>query len=319
MRVSNPTKEDIFKLFPIVNNEPAYVIYFNNFIYGRALDKLSTNDVIDFCEEVAKYDIQGKWVAIAIISQYCHNDQKLWKKCKPFIKQLVVSDNFLNSFDKVRTMDEYNWSNSIIRILKEERDEQFAEEISKQIFEAFEELRTSSVDGYLQNLCSELIAEYFELFWSVLSKGIHGAAYLNIKFTLGSHNGSWGEKGLLFKGDNDLIYEWCKSNKPTGALRIAYMMPIYENLEGKPLWHPFALKMINEFGSDDGFLQELGANMGSFSSVGSSIGYYKMQIELVKELFDHENFTVREWAKEKLKVLEKTILRETIDEESRGY
>src|SRR5690606_26180015 len=97
---------------------------------------------------------------------------------------------------------------------------------------------------------------------------------------------------------------------------IAYMMPIYENQEGKSLWHPFALKMINEFGSDEGFLRELSANMGSFSSVGSSIGYYEMQIELIKELLNHRNLTVREWAKERLKTLNRIILRERIDEES---
>lgn len=316
MRVSNPTKEDIFKLFPIVRKEPSYIVYFNNFIYGRALDKLSTDDVIDFCNEIAKYDLQGKWVSIAIISQYCHNSQELWNKCKSFIKQLIISDNFLNGIDKVRIMDEYHWSNSIIKILKEEKDEPFAKEISKQILEAFAGVRISSVDVYLKNLCLELVAEYFEIFWNVISTGILGAAYLNIKFTLGSHNGSWGERGLLFKGNNVLIFEWCKLNRPKGALRIAYMMPIYENQEGKSLWHPFALKMINEFGSDEGFLRELSANMGSFSAVGSSIGYYEMQIELIKELVNHRNLTVREWAKERLKTLNRIILRERIDEES---
>lgn len=318
MRVSNPSKEDIFKLFSIVDNEPTYIVYFNNFIYGRALDNLSTEDVIDFCNEISKYDIQGKWVSIAIISQYCHNSQELWLKCKKFIKQLLTCDNFLNGIDKVRTMDEYHWSNSIIKILKEDKEERFAEIISKQILEAFEGVRVSSVDVYLKNLCSELVADYFEIFWNVISSGILNAAYLNIKFTLGSHNGSWGEKGLLFKGNNDLILDWCKKNRPKGALRIAYMMPIYENKEGKSVWHPFAIKMIDEFGGDEGFLRELSANMGSFSSVGSSIGYYEMQIELIKELLNHENITVQEWAKERLKALDKTILRERIDEESRG-
>ncbi len=318
MRVSNPTKEDIFKLFPIVSKEPTYIVYFNNFIYGRALDNLSTEDVIDFCNEIAKYDLQGKWVSIAIISQYCYNNQEFWNKCKSFIKQLIISDNFLNGIDKVRTMDEYHWSNSIIKLLKEEKDEQFAKEISKQILEAFAGVRVSSVDVYLKNLCLELITEYFEIFWNVISTGILGAAYLNIKFTLGSHNGSWGDRGLLFKGNNDLIFEWCKLNRPKGALRIAYMMPIYENQEGKSLWHPFALKMINEFGSDEGFLRELSANMGSFSSVGSSIEYYEMQIELIKKLVNHGNLTVREWAKEKLNGLDRTIQREKIDEDSRS-
>lgn len=96
------------------------------------------------------------------------------------------------------------------------------------------------------------------------------------------------------------------------------MMPIYEIKEGKSSWNSFAIKMINEFADEEGFLRELSANMGSFSSVGSSIGYYEMQIELIKELLNHENIKVREWAKERLRVLDKTILRERIDEESRG-
>jgi len=91
------------------------------------------------------------------------------------------------------------------------------------------------------------------------------------------------------------------------------MMPCF----GVNGWHPFARKMIDEFSDQEGFLNEVGANLASYSMVGTSEGYYNQIISMMKDLKDHPSVEVRKWAKRGISSYKKQIQIEKLQDESR--
>jgi len=93
------------------------------------------------------------------------------------------------------------------------------------------------------------------------------------------------------------------------------MMPLDATIEGRLVWHPFSRQIINTFGNQEAVLNELSANMGTYGSVGSRVGYLEMLRDLVAQLKDHPIKEVKEWARKYFSYMEKQIKLEEISDE----
>jgi hypothetical protein len=313
-----PEWGDLAKLFPLVDSKKVEPYQFNNFVYGRYLEKLNVQQVIQFSEMVFEYGSDGKWAALNILSQHTYSDETLWAQCKACLRRFVMTHNYLMpSHAKVR-VDYYRWSMVVQHILAEGTDRDVAQSTSLQIIEASKH-SLMSFQSYLSPVIEVLVEKYFQIFWTHISPVLiaSGSEYFRLRNLLGTRNGnSMTSEGILFSGDNTLILEWCKLNTPKGPKRIGYMMPVFNKNKSKELtWHPFAKDMIDEFGDIDGFLNEVAANLGTFGSVGSVIPYYRDQQELMRQLFNHKRAAVRKWSRAGFASLEKIIGREQLKEE----
>jgi hypothetical protein len=315
-RAIAPEWVDLMKLFPLVDSKKVEPHHFNNFIYGRCLDNLDATKVNLFTEKVFEYGPDGKWAALNILSQYCHFDENLWNQCKTTLRRFVCAFNYLSPSETKGRVDHYKWSVVVERLLLAGKDDEIAETISSQIVEASKR-SLLSFHSYLSKVVDDLVKKHFPIFWKHVSPALIGSEFLYLKGLLGTRNGnSLASEGILFGGDNNIILEWCKANSPKGPKRIGYMMPVFsKKTSGEVTWHPFAKAMIDTFGDLDGFLNEVGANLGTFGSVGSVIPYYRDQQKLMKELFDHKLGAVRKWSKAGFESLEKSIGREILKEE----
>src|SRR5690606_20703696 len=84
--------------------------------------------------------------------------------------------------------------------------------------------------------------------------------------------------GVLFHGDIEKIFDWCHANSPSAPIIIAELTPIFDgNNDDFNNWHPIATRLINEFGSIQSVLNNISANMGSYSWIGSVVPYLKVQ------------------------------------------
>lgn len=318
-----PNKVDIINLFKLVDSGKIKIIEFSNFIYGRPLDNLKIEEVVEICDKISHYGNEGKWIALTVIYQYCREEKDKLKICSELIKSLITENNFLLNDSINKSIDRYYWSDSVEKILTIEKSFSFAKTVSSQIYEAADKGKIDTHTSYLKKLCSFLVKEYFSIFFNEISPLFLsiGLPYLKMKFLLGAHHGSMPELGVLFhnpEGYNEII-TFCKQNFPVAPKRIAYIMPIYKKENDKDTWHEFALMMLKEFGSDEGFLKELGANMSSFSITGSVIPYYRLQINLLNHIKDHSHQSVRDWVDNRIDYLNRVIIREDLDEQNQTW
>jgi uncharacterized protein (DUF2344 family) len=126
-----------------------------------------------------------------------------------------------------------------------------------------------------------------------------------------------GGNGILFENEerNKIIFEWCKTNAPKSAIRIANMMPLGIQHEGQIVWHPFSKMVIDEFGNNEKVLSELSANMGTYGMTGSRVPYLEGLKDLVEQLKNHPLGEVRKWAERKSEYLDKEIKLEELSNE----
>jgi len=144
---------------------------------------------------------------------------------------------------------------------------------------------------------------------------------MTAKFHLGVSEGANYSDGVLFSNSDHfpLILDWCRSNLPEAPRLIAGMMPTGElTKDGKRAWHPLAKRLIDDFGADEILLNQISANTGSYSSVGSSVPYLRSKKELFDQLKDHPISEVREWAVSNSRSLSTSLEHEKLRDEEWG-
>jgi hypothetical protein len=223
--------------------------------------------------------------------------------------------------DDPNIFDKFHWSESIIKLLKNSDDSELVHFINNEIIEVCGEAQfLGSLEFELKKVLQIFLDDYFVTIWPDLSKALlseneNYITYYNLHNILGSHIGSIGNDiGILFNNHLDQIFEWAKSVRGIAPLRLAHMTPIYDYNEGNvlvPTCHPFTKKLIDEFGNDDGFLEDLSANMGTYSWTGSVVPLLQAEKKIIEELIYHELDKVRNWAIKRLQYIDEAIRQES--------
>jgi len=318
LRFGKPRAEEINQLFKIINDEDIGIHYFENLTWIIGDEGLSIDQIKIILKKVGSYGLSGKWTSLMIYDHITHFDDNLWLVFKKDIRKLLLESNFFTDFDIPKSIDYHRYSHLVKRFLTPERDLIFAKKITNYLYVAIESERFHSHDYETQEIVQVLIDNYFQTTWNILSPALlaNGLEYLNLKSLLGSKNGSLSHSGILVNPQtSDLIIEWCKNNTPKGPKRIAYMMPIYNPKPEGSLWHPFALKMIENFHSIPGFYDELSANLGTFGWIGSTVPYFRKLLDMMTELSENKSMEIRNWAKKGQKYYRKQIKIETLRDE----
>jgi len=312
--LQEPDFGEIDKLFSLIAESKIDPVQFFQFNYGKGLESLSPQQVLQVLEKLASYP-DGQMVALELAHKYVDKkDADKWALFKTFLRKLIIENNLL--IKRTASQAQYTWYDVTETLLKDNTDPQLMEAITRQILETAEDDRISSIDNYLKRTVQHIITTHFDMFWTLIGPAIlNNATYFTFKFFLGSNNGEYGHPGLLAYADEDKLVKWCKDNSPVGPKRIAYMMPV--TIPGdRKTWHPLATKMINEFGDLPGFMNEVGSNIHSFGSVGSQVPYLQDQLVLITKLAEHPSATVKEWVKAESEQLIRRIERTQLDDQS---
>jgi len=320
-RVVGSAYTDIEKLFSLVDNHSFSINQFQNFQYGRGLDILSNKEVLMLCDKISQYGNSGKWTALSLLYMFCYNSEDKWKLNKDFFKKLICSRNMIIDNDGTGRIESYHWSDSAIKILTKEQDNEFAITIAKQIIEFCSQMQLNySFDADISNTILHLFEKYFEVTWEYFGQGIIGdyMTFYRLEHMIGSRNGYLGgAEGIVFRNPEhyQTILIWCRQNPEIAPERIAHMMPLHVIEDDEITWHPFSKAIIDEFGDNEKLINELSSNMGTFGTVGSRIPYFTTQKKLLQELVNHPIQKVKDWAISMLEYTEKTIKREQLDDE----
>jgi hypothetical protein len=320
VRILDVNTNNLNRLFEIIDDTEITVSYFKSFQYGRALESLPTKEIIELCQKIEKYGIEGRWVVLSLIFMYTLNDLNKWNGCKYYLVRLISDHNMIISTMEKSGIDSYHWSNCVEKLLNESDSIDFAIAIANQIVEFCEVSPYNySYETYIRIVLNILLEKYFDFTWPILGQGLIGnpMTYLHMKNLLNPRNGSWEHPAKLFADQNHnlQILKWMRQNIDTAPKRIANMMPLQDKGATEVKWHPFTKTVIDEFGNQERVLRELSANMGTFGSVGSSIPYYERQKKLLESLLDHPSYQVKEWAERMIDFTNEDILREKLNDE----
>lgn len=323
IKILTPSYSELLKLFVLIDKYKLPIIQFKNFQYGRALDNLSNDEIIDLCKKISEYDNAGKWTSLSIIFMYCYGSEERLNQSMGYLKELILSSNMLINNQNTYRLEGHHWSVIVEKILENREEEEFAIGIANQIVGFCEERNFNyGLDTYFSKVLSILFEKYFYVVWETFGKGIIGEYpyYFHLKNMLGTHNGNLsGKRGVAFLNADyyEFIIDWCKQNLEIAPQRIANMSPISIVSDDAVTWHPFTKMLIDEFGDNDDVLRNLSSNMGSFGSVGSSVPYYETQRTILQELLNHEKESVSNWASNMLEYTERAIKREQLNDEQR--
>jgi len=311
--LEKPSLQKLPVLFFFVDTGLCSVNEFKIFEHRKYLADFSAEELIVFCGKLVSYGKEGCEVLFNLLHE-CLDDSPKPKKdhiitwIKVCIEQIGFERNNLNQLDSFR------WQMAIVSILKETNQTEFAQFINKSIINSITIHQSYHLDFEIQNIYEILIKNYLEPIWPDLSKAILSEKeeymkFYGLKHILGSHIGGVGRSvGVLFEGDMNFIFEWCRKNVPLAPTRIAELTPIFDNKNtNEQNWHPVAKRLIDEFGNIESVLSHLGTNMGNYSWIGSVVPLLESEKKLFESLLNHSIDLVSTWAKRNIMYLGEEI------------
>lgn len=302
-------------LFNLIDQNNCSIEYFNELKHGPMLHEYSVKELSEFSNKLFKYDKQGYAIVFSIYFHLIINNKSLKKSLAPIFKKCIYN---LGVNTKIRNrIGSYKYTKIISDILEEKSEGDFAVFINNEIIQSISLQENYHLDYEIQNIYESLMINHFYDVWPVLSNALLSVNEDYIKFyglknILGSHIGGVGRKvGVLFTGDIEAIFDWCRINKPLAPARLAELVPIFGGSnDNYQEWNSLALKLINEFGNIKEVLINLNANMGTFSWSGSVVPLLEAKKNLFKKLITHELESVANWAKQNIINLDEEIKEE---------
>ena len=250
-----------------------------------------------------------------------NNDLKLEEDILGYIKKLIEEENIFIKINSSRNLDFYSL-HQIIKLLLDKFDKELTSTISNQIVEFQESLSLfSSSDKYLSNISNMTLDIDFENCWNIYSKLLFEKKmfqFWNI-FDMNFISGvSFNHPFFNNEKRNNHLLAWLLKNKEF-APWIIRVAPLFD--EDGVNWFYFTESLINAFGDNEHFINELSANLHSMTTWGSRVPYLKSRLKLVEQLKNHKIEKVRIWANEEIENYLKSIKIEEINDEEEylGY
>jgi hypothetical protein len=312
--------DDLEILFSLVENGIVSIDEFTQFFNYYPLKGYSESKLVEFSRKIKEYGIEGVNTVLTLLHNllYFNNELSTDSDLFNLLEDTLISIEItkLNGIRK----DEYFQMINVL--LTRTNSKTFAKIINLQVIKLTKDSSFSySYDYHLEKLYDVLITKYFDEIWedlseALLSDGEDYFVYYHLKHLLGSQIGGVSNQvGILFLGNIERIFDWCKKYPEKASARLASMVPIFEE-EG---FHSITKRLIDEFGENHKVLDNLGANMGSYSWVGSTIPLLKSKRKLLESLITHPKIIVKEWSEKKIINLDQEILREIQREEEQKF
>jgi len=323
LKFCNPSIEKLKKLIKAVEESPKLAYKFSALEQGPFIESLNSKELIFICNRILEINKDTQWVVYGLLERYIYRNKEHWTDLKIFLFDIVTSNNYLtDTRDKGLYSSFYTWEKMCFEFLNDsELKEKFAISLAEQII-AFSQKENYGDNSSLDRLFSHLIEFHFKSIWSIIAPQFLSndfRSYFTISSLLGDGI-SFIRNPILFKYSRNytILFDWAKANNPIGPIRLAKIAPLgISDDNDNILWHPFTLRLIDNFGQIEGFLDQLHSNLCSFGSSGSRIPYYEIRRDLCTILKDHSLTEVKIWAQKNVIYFENEIKMERVREEER--
>lgn len=308
--------ENVLKLIDLVKN---HNIQSNKLdIIKYDIVKLNPNDLINYFGLIK--DLENGHILILdtfsnVIWVSRNSKLEIDESILNYIKSIVKEENLLININSTRTIDLYSWQEMMAFLIKKFQVE-ICKNIAIQIVEYQKSLSLlSSGEPHIANIANLTLDIDFENCWNIYSKLLlekHTIEFWNI-FDMSFISGVT-SKHSFFCNDirNKKLLSWLLRNREI-APWIIRVAPLYD--ENGQDWFLFTEELINIFGEDKRFIDELSCNLHSMTTWGSRVPFLKSRLKLVEQLKDHKIKEVKEWATSEIEAYEKSIKIEEITDE----
>jgi hypothetical protein len=303
-------------LFDLVNSQKIELSEFLNYRYNDALEGLDDSQLNDFKNKLYNHGDEGYGVVFNLIEKYAYYNENRLELLYSILKECIYECGVKIKMQS--RVDSYRWEYVICNILKNQREDDFALYLNQSIISLLSFGDSFGDRGEHESIYKILFERYFSVIWKDISVAILSdkedyRIFYELKNIIGSNYGYNGQKvGMLFNGDIEDIFRWCKDNSPLAPVRLAEMVPIY-GVENEMI-HPIAKRLIDEFGDIEKVMDGISVNMGCYFWVGSVIDFLEPKKELLVTLIGHEKAYVSEWAERQVSYTEQEIMREKLSE-----
>ena len=311
-----------------VEKKKEHILDLIAFKYCRAFDKFSDDEINDFINNILNFQGDGIYVSFALLYNIFWRNKSRFNSYKSLFRKILLTEDIIFEVSNKDHLGLFEWKEIVEKIIENEIDNELALHIVKQIIDLIRKDGLRS-DIYTQDVLGILLNRYFSIVWPIIGEAIleDSFVYIHLEHLLGHRiyleNESFPDdiklkererNGILFKSNNEIVFSWCLENSPLAPLRLARYLPIFdENKDNK--WHPFTFSFINEFGKDIKVLSAISAKMSTYSWTGSVVPLLIGEKELYKQLLDHPLSTVRKWALQNIEYIDKSIKRESNEDQ----
>lgn len=315
-RVIDISFENVLKLIDLVKN---HSIQSNKLeIIKYDIVKLNSNDLIKYFGLIK--NLENGHILImdtfSILLWFSKNNQfQIDESILNYIKSVVEEENLLININTSRTIDLYSWQ-EMMAFLINKFQVKICINISNQIVEYQESLSFySRGDLHIANIANLTLDIDFKNCWNIYSKLIlekKTIEFWNI-FDMSFISGVTSNHPFFCNdARNKKLLSWLLKNREI-APWIIRVAPLYD--ENGQDWFSFSEELINIFGKDKHFIDELSCNLHSMTTWGSRVPFLKSRLKLVEQLKDHKIEEVKEWANSEIEHFEKKIKMEEISDD----
>jgi hypothetical protein len=312
-RLVQPGVDDIRRIVDLIAAGKIPAGQLRQFSFGSVLDELAPRPLLDLLQSLVAALPAARAAVFDVLSMYTYNSEERWLACRKFIRELLISPQFLERLED--TMDLHHWEQSSRKLLKETRDEVVARELTLQIIGAEKSHSlTARGDTDRRSLLATLLADYPCLCWPLVGAELLSPNHYRMDMILGGRGFDDEQVSVVWNVPCDLLVAWVRQNPVAKSRLLAAISLFYTEESGVCRWHPIALALFND-GVDDSSKQAVGRNLYGYGSTGSRVPYIEKRLKLLRELEQHSQPTVREMARVLVKDFEADKAREQVSDE----
>jgi hypothetical protein len=285
--------------------------------YGRGLDHLTTGELEPLLDALMRQGAVGLWTALDVIYMYLYQNVAPDPEMGERIKQILLADQLFVSLNR-GVSDGYHLE-QMVALLAEHKllTTRFVRSLASRTF-SIADVKDSEVffalDEPVRKVLRILIPLYPREVWGVACDLVISADPLRrfrlqslLKPSLDDDFGG----GPLSDIPPAIYLDWVRAEPHRRAHIVASWLPVaMKAADDSPQWHPVIVSFIDEFGSSDGVLHEVGRRIHPSSWWGSLVPHLEPWLPLLQQLLDHPVGEVRSWAQRQLDHLRDVIASE---------
>ena len=291
-------------LFELVKNKKVPVEHLLNYWrYSIVIPSSSEKEIIDFFSKVIECNDNGFNIVISMLNNLLFFNKE--KECSKIIDYIISEFLHRNNNPSVFLLN-----NDYLEIINHILSHYHRADLAKFINQIIIELSQSpdchlSSDYRVEHLYSTLLDNYFsDIAQNLLPALISNNPFTSLAFQFLLAPKEYGDLShKLFQEKNiEIILDFCEQES-VAQERIMRIVPAIQDGQ----FSPFVISLLDKYGNNTDMLSSLGANIGSFSFVGSLIPLYESRKKTISTLLNHFNPTVVDWAKHQLNQLDRDI------------
>ncbi len=290
--------------------------------YGQALAHLSFNQLAPFISGLIAEGLEPAEAAFEIIFYFLYPKRAIESDFRPLVRTIYLLPGMLARVLTQSTSHVENFLEVAQQLVTDGSEENVAKKLLDEAIIICEgSNHPYSYIRSFKSLIATIVQAYRDAALARISQSIEMTDPLKryrLQHLIGRGFDS-NEPSLMSSFPVSNLERWCTEHPDTVPQFLARVLPPLEKKEDQTDWSSSIRMIIDKFGDKKGVLEELAANMGTFSSVGSSAPYYEGYLAPLDNLLFHRSKRVSRWAAKQLEWHRKMIAEEKKHEQERDF